>query len=462
MSSARPDAAALDYLADRRATHLADLLALLRFPSVSTDPEHEADVRACADWLADHLRGIGLTEAAVLETGGHPVVVGAWRGAPGRPTALIYGHYDVQPAEPLELWTTPPFEPTVRDGQVHARGATDDKGQFFAHVKAVEALLATAGRLPVNVIFLIEGEEEVGSEHLSAFIERHRDRLAADVAVISDTPMLGRGQPSLCYGLRGIVYLEVTVTTAARDLHSGQYGGAVPNAILALAGMLAACKAPDGRITVPGFYDEVAVLSDEERASLAALPFDEAALMREVGLTVLPGEPGYTALERMSARPTLDAHGIWGGFTGAGSKTVIPNQARAKLSCRLAPNQRGEEIIERLEAHLRAVCPPGASVAIERMGVGDPVLTPLDHPATRAAARALEVGFGVAPLYTREGGSIPVVTDFQQRLGLPVILVGFGLPDEPLHAPNERFDLDNYYRGARTSVALLTELADSL
>jgi acetylornithine deacetylase/succinyl-diaminopimelate desuccinylase-like protein len=452
-------AAAFDYLDTHRQRHLDELVTLLRFPSVSTDPAHAGDMRACAGWLADHLRGIGLTEAAVLETGGHPIVYGAWRSAPARPTVLIYGHYDVQPAEPLELWHSPPFEPTVRDGQLYARGATDDKGQVFAHVKAVEALLATAGRLPVNVVFLIEGEEEVGSDNLTPFIERERARLAADVAVISDTPMLGRGQPALCYGLRGIVYLEVAVTTANRDLHSGQFGGAVPNPILALASMLAACKGADGRITVPGFYDDVRPLSAEERASLAALPFDEAALLRDLDLAVLPGETGYTTLERMSARPTLDANGIWGGFTGAGSKTVIPNQAFAKLSCRLVPDQRSEVIASQVEDYLTSICPAGARVQVTRLGLGEPALTPLDHPATQAAARALEIGFGVAPFFTREGGSVPVVADIARLLGAPTVLVGFGLPDEPLHAPDERFDLENYTRGAMTSAALLHELA---
>jgi acetylornithine deacetylase/succinyl-diaminopimelate desuccinylase-like protein len=451
--------AALDYLAAHRQRHRDDLIALLRIPSVSTDPAHQADVRACAGWLAAHLRDIGLPTVEVLPTAGHPVVYAEWLGAPGRPTVLIYGHYDVQPAEPLELWATPPFEPTIRDGQIYARGATDDKGQFFTHVKAVEALLATAGRLPVNVKFLIEGEEEIGSVNLAPVIEQYRDRLAADVAVVSDTPMSGRGQPSLCYGLRGLVYLEITVTTAGRDLHSGQYGGAVPNPILALAHLLSACKTPDGRITVPGFYDEVAPLTPAERESLAALPFDEAALRRDLELAALPGEPGYTTLERLTARPTLDANGIWGGFTGAGSKTVIPCQAHAKLSCRLVPDQDPAVIAGRIEAHLHAACPPGARVAVRRLGLAEPVLTPLDHPATQAAARALEAAYGVAPFFTREGGSIPVVATFRRLLNLPTVLVGFGLPDEPLHAPNERFDLDNYERGACTSVLLLHELA---
>ena len=461
MPSSDMTTAALAYLDEHRQRHRHLLFDLLRQPSISTDPAHVNDMRACAEWLAERLRAIGLTRAEVMETGGHPVVYGEWRDAPGAPTVLVYGHYDVQPADPLELWETPPFQPTEREGRVYARGATDDKGQFMTHINAVEALLATAGQLPVNVKFLIEGEEEVGSPHMDAFIEAHRDLLAADVAVVSDSPMFGRGQPSLCYGLRGITYLEISVTTAARDLHSGAYGGAVPNPILALASMLGACKAPDGRITVPGFYDDVAPLTDEERAAMAALPFDEEALKQELGLTALPGEPGYSVRERLWARPTLDAHGVWGGFTGQGSKTVIPNQAHAKLSCRLVPNQDPARVADLIEAHLQSVRPTGAQVVVRRLGLGDPVITPLDHPATRAAARALEVGFGAIPLFTREGGSIPVVATIARLLGAPTILAGFGLPDEPLHAPNEHFDLDNYHNGARTAVALLAELSEA-
>jgi len=438
---------------------LAELEALIRIPSVSSADAHRDDVRTCAHHLVDHLRRIGFQRAEVISTDGHPVVYAEWLGAPGAPTALVYGHYDVQPVDPLELWHTPPFEPQVRDGLLYGRGAVDDKGQVYMHLAAAEAYLATRGRLPVNLKLLVEGEEEIGSPNLDAFVASHSDLLAADVGVISDTPMYDADHPSLCYGLRGLAYLQVEVEGPASDLHSGTWGGIVANPALALASILAQLKDDEGRITVPGFYDAVRPLSDAERAALAALALHPTRLAQELGVSTLVGEAGYTPLERLWARPTLDVHGLWGGFSGQGAKTVIPASAGAKLSCRLVPDQHPDAIAALVAKHLAKLAPNGVSVRVERLHGGRPVITPLGHPALQAAGRAMERGFGKPPSFIREGGSIPFVATLVEELGLPCVLLGVGLPDERTHAPNEFFHLVNFYRGMRAVAYLWDELA---
>lgn len=450
------------HFAARRDRHLAELMEFLRIPSISALSTHRADVRRAAAWLADRLRRAGLEHVAVEETGGHPVVVGDWLHAPGAPTVLIYGHYDVQPVDPESLWTTPPFEPQIRDGRLYARGASDDKGQTFMHVLAVEAWLEETGRLPVNVKFLVEGEEEVGSRHLDAYVERNRDRLAADVVVVSDTPMFAAGRPAVCYGLRGIASMEVRVQGPASDLHSGLYGGSVLNPIQALVALLASLHDADGRVAVPGFYDDVRPLSAEERDAFARLPFDEEAYRRQLGVPALFGEPGYTTLERVWARPTLEFNGINGGFQGEGGKTIVPSWASAKISCRLVPDQDPEKVLDAIEQHLRARAPRAVELTIER-GAGSPAsIVPLDHPAVRAAAQTLQETYGQPADFIRMGGSIPIVQTFRERLGAPVVLLGFGLPDENFHAPNEFFTLENFDLGLRTLARYWAALAEAM
>jgi acetylornithine deacetylase/succinyl-diaminopimelate desuccinylase-like protein len=449
----------LAYLDAGHDRFLAELIDWLRIPSISSSEAHRGDVQRSAEHAAAHLRRIGFTRAEVLPTGGHPVVYGEWLGAPGAPTALVYGHYDVQPVDPLALWHTPPFEPQVRDGLLFARGAVDDKGQVYMHFAAAEAYLATRGRIPVNLKLLVEGEEEIGSPHLDAFVAEHRDLLAADVGVISDTPMYDAEHTSLCYGLRGLAYLQVDVEGPGSDLHSGTWGGIVANPALALATMLAQLKDEQGRVTAPGFYDAVRPISAEERAALAALPFDAARVAADLGASALVGEEGYTPLERLWARPTLDVHGLWGGFSGEGAKTVIPARAGAKLSCRLVPDQQPDAIAALVAAHLERLAPPGVRVEVQVLHGGRPVVTPLDHPALQAAGRAIARGFGKPPSYIREGGSIPFVATLVEELGLPCVLLGVGLPDEHTHAPNEFFHLANFYSGMRTVAYLWDELA---
>jgi acetylornithine deacetylase/succinyl-diaminopimelate desuccinylase-like protein len=438
------------YFTAHRDAHLEQLKEFLRFPSVSAVPEHAGDMRRCAEWTAEALRRAGCEHVQILPTAGHPVVYADWLHAPGKPTVLVYGHYDVQPAEPLELWRTPPFEPTVREGKLYARGATDDKGQLFLYVKQVEAWLQSSGSMPVNVKFCIEGEEEVASLHTPPFIEAQRELLAADVVVISDTPMLEKGKPAIVYGLRGLVGAEVEVTAANQDLHSGLYGGGVPNAVHALGALVASFHRPDGTVAVEGFYEAVRPLSTEERASLARMNADEAAVRRELGLTELTGEAGYSYVERTTARPTLEVVAVSGGFQGEGIKPIVPGKAVAKIACRLVADQKPEEVMDVLERHLQRMKPPGVQVAMKRLLRGNPYLTPIDHPAMKAAAESYEAVYGVAPAFTRGGGSIPVVEVFSRLLGAPVVMMGFGLPEENMHAPNEYFDLDNFDRGLRT------------
>jgi len=407
----------------------------------------------------DEMRRIGLQRVEVAETGGHPIAYGEWLGAPGAPTVLVYGHYDVQPVDPLELWERGPFEPLVKDGRILARGAADDKGQIHLHLKAAEALLASRGSLPVNVKYLFEGEEEITSVHLDRWLEANRDRLAADLVVISDTGFFDGNLPAITVGLRGIMYAQIDVGGPTVDLHSGVYGGAVANPANALCQIVAALKGPDGVVQIPGFYDDVVPLSDEDRRALASLPFDEEAFRQAAGVPALVGEAGYTTLERRGARPTLDVNGLWGGFTGEGSKTIIPAHAHAKVSCRLVARQDPDRIFQLFEAFVRSVAPQGVTVDVRYLGGGRPTLTPIDHPATRAAARALEAVFGRAPVYIREGGSIPIAASFESVLGAPVVLLGFTPPNDNAHAPNEWMDLANYEGGIRTVVRYWDELA---
>jgi len=452
----------LAYLDGSRDAQLADLKQLLEIPSISTLPERSGDVARCAEALAGRLRAIGMTTVEVARTAGHPIVYAEWAGAPGAPTALVYGHYDVQPVDPLELWDSPPFEPTERDGRLYARGAADDKGQVHMHLAALAAHLSTRGRLPVNVKLLIEGEEEISSLHLEEFIRTNRDRLRADVGVISDTAMYAPGVPSIVYALRGIAYVQLEVEGARTDLHSGEYGGAVANPAQVLCEIVAAMKDPrTGRVLVDGFYDRVRDLDPAERAELAKLPFDEAAYRDELGVPVLFGEEGYSTTERTGARPTLEINGIWAGFTGEGAKTVLPAKASAKISCRLVPDQDPEEVADLIERFVARVAPPTVRARLVRLHGGRPAMTPIDHPAVRAASRALERAFGQPPLFTREGGSIPVVASLDVLLGLKTVLFGAALPNCGMHAPNEWLDLDSYFRGTKAVALFLNELGSA-
>ena len=435
-----------------------ELFELLRIPSVSARSERAADVRRTADWLRDSLARIGL-EASTHPTSGHPIVLGEWRGAPGAPTILIYGHYDVQPVEPLELWESPPFEPTIRDGRIYARGATDDKGQLFLHVKALEAHLAVRGKLPVNVIVLAEGEEEVGSENLERFIEENAKRLASDAVVISDSAMFGPGQPSIVSSLRGLAYFQIDVTGPSVDLHSGSYGGAVVNPATALARIIATFHDENHTIAIPGFYDAVRDWGDDARAAIRRLPFDEQGFQTQVGAPALGGEKGYSTLERIWTRPTCEVNGLLSGYTGEGAKTVLPSKAMAKVSCRLVPNQQPDEIERLMAAHVTRVAPKGVSVTVQHLSGGRPWRAELDGPLFEAARRALTAAFRREPVIVGEGGSIPVVGDFQRILGTPVLLMGFGLPGENAHAPNEWISDENFVKGAKAVAAFWDELA---
>jgi acetylornithine deacetylase/succinyl-diaminopimelate desuccinylase-like protein len=438
------------FLASTAVERLESYKEFLRIPSISTLPEREPDCRRAAVWLADELGRIGIENAEVSETGGLPMVYGDWIHTPGAPTVLVYGHYDVQPVEPVSEWQTDPFEPAVRGNRLIGRGAADDKGQIHIHLKAVEALLATRGRLPVNLRFIFEGEEEDSSAHLSDWLERNRYRLSADVAIISDTGFFDGNIPAITVGLRGIVYVQIDVSGPSGNLHSGSFGGTVQNPANALCGILAKLKDDAGQVLIPGFYDEVLPLSDADRAAFAALPFDGTSYLTAIGVPELAGEEGYTTLERRGARPTLDINGMWSGFQGEGSMTIIPASAHAKVSCRLVANQDPMDIAERLSACILKLSPPGVKTQVQFLGSGRPSLTPLDHPAVRAAADALEATFGSQPVYVREGGSIPACEKLETTFGLPIVLLGFTPPDDNAHAPNESMDLDNYERAIRT------------
>lgn len=448
-----------DYYRERQAEFLEGLKAFLRIPSISTLPEHAGDVRRAAQFVRDALTAAGLENAELIEGPGHPLVYAEWLGAPGRPTLLFYGHYDVQPPDPLDEWKSPPFEPEIRDDNIYARGACDDKGQTWLLIKAVEGWLRSQGRLPVNVRFLLEGEEETGGRHIESYVASRPPRLAADAAVIADTEMFAPGLPTLCIGLRGIVYAEIEARGAGHDLHSGVYGGVAPNPLQALAQIVSALKDAEGRIRIPGFYDRVIPPSPKEKQAWAELPFDEQQYReKELGGAELVGEPGYSIFERVWARPTFEVHGIRGGFTGEGAKTVIPARAVAKVSTRLVADQRPEEAAEQLRQAVLAAAPRGVQIEVRILHAAGPSLVDPDNRFVRAAAEALEETFGRRTVFIRSGGSIPIVGVFQRHLGIPSVLMGFGLPDDNLHAPNEKFHLPNLYRGIEAVARFLGKL----
>ena len=451
----------IDAINLNRDRYVEELKALLAIPSISALPAHTVDVRKCADWCRDEMSRIGLHNVRLMETPGNPIVYGEWLGAPGRPTILFYGHYDVQPVDPLNLWQSPPFEATVRDGEIYARGSADDKGQVFMHFKAIQAHLSELGKLPVNLKVMLEGEEEVGSKHLDDFIRANKSLLAADVVVISDTGMFARDVPSICYGLRGLVYCQIDLRGSSTDLHSGSFGGAVANPAFVLAQMIAQLKDRGGRVKIPGFYDEVRALSDDERKAWASLPFNEKTYRKDFGIPKLAGETGFTTLERTWARPTVEVNGLLSGFTGEGAKTVLPAVAMAKISMRLVPDQDPDVIVKRFEDYIHEIAPGSVEVKVTRMSGGKPWVAPYDHPFMQAAGRAIEKAFGRAPVFTREGGSIPVVSTFQQELGLPSVMLGVALPDANAHAPNEKLDLSNFHRGIIAAAILYDEIGKS-
>jgi acetylornithine deacetylase/succinyl-diaminopimelate desuccinylase-like protein len=449
-----------EYIRQNEQRFLDELFELLRIPSVSADSRHKSDMRRAAEWVAARLREAGADHAELVETNGHPVVFAEKTVDPTRPTVLVYGHYDVQPPDPLDLWKTPPFEPTVRDGRIYARGACDDKGQFYMHIKAFE-ILVKSGALHCNVKFMIEGEEEVGSDNLPPFIKKYRDNLAADTILISDTSLISLEQPSITVGLRGLSYVEVEVTGPNRDLHSGVYGGAVANPINVLCKLIASLHDDQGRITIPGFYDRVVNLSDSERQALKQAPFDLNAYQAELGIGEVMGEAGYTTLERAGIRPTLDCNGIWGGYTGEGAKTVLPARASAKISMRLVPDQQPDEITELFTQHFLAIAPPSVRVKVTPHHGGHPAVTPTDSKAYQAAACAFADVWGKQPIPTRDGGSIPIVALFKKELGLDSVLMGFGLDSDALHSPNESYGIRNFLLGIETIARFYHHFKDS-
>ncbi len=437
--------------------YLHQLSELLRLPSVSTDASKKAEIVRTAEWMKARLLSAGCTTAEVIATDGHPIVYGEWLGAPGKPTLLVYGHYDVQPAEPLDKWISPPFEPTIRDGRIYARGASDDKGQVVIHINALEAHLKTHGSVPVNLKFLIEGEEEIGSPSLPAFVAANQQRLRCDAVVVSDTAMFSKDQPSITYGLRGLVYLQVDLFGTHGDLHSGSFGGAVVNPAMALAWLLGKLKDEKGKIKVPGFYDNVVKLTAAERRAFKSLKHSDAKFKRDLGAPELFGEAGFTTLERIWARPTLDINGLWAGFTGQGAKTVIPAEAHAKLSMRLVPNQTPAEITKKVTQAIKKLAPKSVRVEVQNLHGGDGWLAPTEHPALAAASRAVKQAFGKTPVFVREGGSIPIVANFARVLKVPCVLLGVGLNDDNLHAPNEKLDLDNFHKGIEAAALFMQE-----
>ena len=449
---------AVSYARQNHPRFLDELKALLRIPSVSTLPEHKGDCRRAAEVLAAELTRIGMEHARLIETEGHPMVYADWLHAGPKPTALFYGHYDVQPTDPENEWLSPPFEPTERDGNLYGRGTCDDKGQIWAQIKGLESLLAANGKLPVNVRVIFEGEEEVGGEGIAAFVASKPPELKADFALVSDTELFAPGLPTLCVGLRGMIYTELEVRGAKTDLHSGMYGGAAPNPFVALAQMLARLKDEDGHILIPGFYDDIIPPSPEELAAWRSLPFDEEQYrIAEVGSRTLVGEAGYSVLERTWARPTLDVHGIPGGFTGAGAKTVIPAKALAKVSMRLVPGMTPAKAFALYKSYVEKIAPAGVDVEVRLIHSGDPCLIPVDNPYVRAATRALKEVWGKETVFIRSGGSIPIVGDFDRHLGVPSVMMGFGLPDDNIHAPNEKFHLKNFELGIESIVRFMEE-----
>ncbi len=439
------------FVTENRDRFLSELKDFIRIPSISTLPEHAADIDRAANFVAESLRHAGMENIETILTAGHPLVYADWMHAPGKPTVLCYGHYDVQPADPLELWVTPAFEPTERNGNLYARGAVDDKGQMYMHIKAIETLRAVNGTLPVNIKFLIEGEEEVGGAAIAKYVAEHPDKLKADVALVSDTSMYAEGMPTLCIGLRGLIYMEVEASGPARDLHSGLYGGAAPNAVYGLIQLLAKAKDADSALTIPGIYDDVAEPAPAELASWSRLPFVESDFLgKEVGATSLTGEPKRSVLERVWSRPTFEVHGIAGGFTAAGSKTVIPAKATAKVSIRVVPRQDPDRVVALFREWVAKNTPKGIETAVRLLNASPGLVVNPEHPAIRVAARAFGDVFGKETVFIRSGGSIPIVGDFANHLKIPTILMGFGLPDDGLHSPNEKYKIENYYMGIMT------------
>ena len=450
----------LKYLDAERGTFEKDLCQLLAIPSVAADSKYHPEVRRAADWVAGQFQAIGL-KTEKIETIGQPLIYAESPAIPGAPTVLVYGHYDVQPADPLNEWITPPFEPTIRNGNVYARGATDDKGQMLTHVLSTRAWLKTRGKLPVQLKFVIEGEEEVGSKGIYDYLKQPgvTEKLKSDIVVISDTSQFAPGQPAITYGLRGIAYFEIRLTGPKQDLHSGTFGGAVTNPLNALASLLHALRDAAGRVQVPSFYDDVLELSDRERKQFAALPFSETSFKEQLGVAGLFGEQDFSTLERRWARPTFDVHGLWGGYQGEGGKTVLPAKAGAKFSFRLVPNQDPKKIAASLETFLKERLPPGITMELIYMSGAQGCVVPLESPFMAAAESAIETGFGKRPVFIREGGSIPIVTNFKQQLGVDTLLLGWGLDDDNTHSPNEKFNLGDFHRGIRASAALWEEIA---
>ena len=448
------------FIDQNRVRFLDELLTFLRIPSISTLPENRPDIERAAHFTADALTRAGLENTTIIPTQRHPLVYADWLHAPGKPTVLCYGHYDVQPPDPLELWKTPPFEPAIRDGNIYARGSADDKGQFYMHIKAVEALRATLGTPPLNLKFLIEGEEEIGGASVAKYVAENGGKLKAEVALVSDTALYAEGIPTLCIGLRGLIYLEVEATGPARDLHSGLYGGAAPNGVYGLVELLGKAKDADGRILIPGIYDNVADPAPAELESWRGLPFNEREFLRkEVGSTELTGEPDRMVLERVWSRPTFEVHGIAGGFTGAGAKTVIPSKATAKVSFRVVPHQDPDKVVAAFRAWVAKNMPRGIQTEVRVLSAGPAIVVDPDHPAIRVAAQAFSGVLGRPTVFIRSGGSIPIVGDFAKHLGIPTVLMGFGLPDDGLHSPNEKYKLENYYTGIRTIANFLQQYA---
>lgn len=447
------------YINSNREKYVEELKDFLRIPSISTLAANKADMLTAAEFVAGKLRESGMENVKIIETKGHPLVYADWLKAPGKPTVLVYGHYDVQPVDPINLWESPPFEPTIKDGKVYARGATDDKGQMYMHIKSVEAYFKTVGKLPLNVKFIIEGEEEIGSGNLDDFVNKNQEMLKCDSVLISDTSLYGPGIPTLTYGLRGLCYMEVVVTGPNRDLHSGTFGGGVDNPINVLAEMISKLKDNNGKIKIPGFYKDVVNLTKKERDNFKRLPFSEKQYAKALGVKVLKGEKGYTTLERVWARPTLDCNGIFGGFTGEGAKTVLPSKATAKISMRLVPNQDPKKIAKLFSSYINKIASKTVEVEISDLHGAYPIATSLDDKATLSAAKALAKVFGKKTVFMREGGSIPIVVSFAKKLKAAPVLMGMGLNTENLHSPNEHFNLNHFHLGILSSAYFMDEFS---
>lgn len=448
-----------NYISDNYDIYIEELKDFLRIPSISSLPEYNKGMQECASFVAGKLKAAGLSRVEIYQTEGHPIVYGEWLGAPGKPTVLIYGHYDVQPVDPIDLWESPPFEPVIKDGKIWGRGATDDKGQLYAHIKSVEAFFKVNGSLPLNVKFLIEGEEEIGSENLTIFLKQYKDMLRADTVLISDSSLYGEGIPTLTYGLRGLNYLEVEVTGPNKDLHSGTFGGAVANPINVLASLIGKLHDKNGKVAIPGFYDDVVPLTKKEKENFKRLKFSEKVYAKDLGVAELHGEKGYSTLERTWGRPALDCNGIWGGFTGTGAKTVIPSKAYAKLSMRLVPNQEPSKVFKLFTKYIKSIAPKSVKIEVKDLHGGHPIVVPLEDKTIKAAAVAMEKAFGKKTVYMRDGGSIPIVVDFIKILKTPAILMGLGLDSENLHSPNEHFNLNHFRMGILSSAYFFDEFS---